>query len=194
MTKWPDTHMFKVFSRNKENREAAFTAFYHRNFNTVYAYVISRTVGDQTTAADIVQEAFAAAYQSMESFRGDSSERTWIIGIARNKLHDFYRKQMRIKHEGESTDNMDVIAADWDIEEIIIENETREHVLAALDSLNREYKYLLMMKYTNDASIKEIAQIIGRTPKAVDSMLQRAKNAFAKTYQKIQEGEYSHEG
>jgi RNA polymerase sigma-70 factor (ECF subfamily) len=43
----------------------------------------------------IVQEAFIVAFKAMNSFRGLSSEKTWIMTIARNKLHDWYRKQFR---------------------------------------------------------------------------------------------------
>jgi RNA polymerase sigma-70 factor (ECF subfamily) len=57
----------------------------------LYCYAIMR-VGEKDLAEDMVQETLLAALQSWESFAGDSSERTWLIGILRHKIQDFFRQ------------------------------------------------------------------------------------------------------
>lgn len=57
----------------------------------LYAYALMR-VGQRESAEDIVQDTLLAALQSWESFAGRSKERTWLIGILRHKILDFFRR------------------------------------------------------------------------------------------------------
>jgi len=63
----------------------------HQHAETLYFYALMR-VGKQDLAEDIVQDTLLAALQSWQSFAGDSSERTWLIGILRHKILDFFRQ------------------------------------------------------------------------------------------------------
>lgn len=56
----------------------------------LYSYALMR-VGKKELAEDMVQETLLAALQSWQSFAGDSSERTWLIGILRHKILNFFR-------------------------------------------------------------------------------------------------------
>jgi len=59
---------------------------------TLYAYALMR-VGQPASAEDVVQETLLAALQSWQNFAGESSERTWLIGILRHKILDFFRRK-----------------------------------------------------------------------------------------------------
>jgi len=57
-------------------------------------------VRNEETAQDLVQETFLSALKSSKGFRGESSEKTWLKAILKNKILDYYRKQyQQIKHE-----------------------------------------------------------------------------------------------
>lgn len=60
----------------------------------LYSYALMR-VGKPDVAEDMVQDTLLAALQSWQSFAGDSSERTWLIGILRHKILDFFRRNSR---------------------------------------------------------------------------------------------------
>ncbi|HCS12189.1 MAG: RNA polymerase subunit sigma-70 [Zetaproteobacteria bacterium CG06_land_8_20_14_3_00_59_53] len=60
----------------------------------LYGYAMSR-LSDTETARDIVQETLIAAWKSKKSFRGDSSARTWLIGIMKHKIIDHVRSEIR---------------------------------------------------------------------------------------------------
>ncbi len=60
----------------------------------LFRYALSR-VRDQSAAEDLIQETFLAALKSREKFKGDSSELTWMTGILRNKIFEFYRRQAK---------------------------------------------------------------------------------------------------
>jgi RNA polymerase sigma-70 factor (ECF subfamily) len=64
-----------------------------------------RQVGDKTTAEDLVQETFLAALKARDSFRGQSSDRTWLVGILRHKIYDHLRRicRERLVHSDHSS-------------------------------------------------------------------------------------------
>jgi len=84
-----------AMGQTTENREALFTDLYNQSFDYVYAYILARTADNFQLAEDIVQETFAAAWLSLERFRGQSSCRTWLCSIAGNKLKENYRRTTR---------------------------------------------------------------------------------------------------
>lgn len=175
----------------------SFTEFYNRNFEYVYSYVYARTAGNTYDTADIVQDSFTGAFRAMDGFRGQSSERTWIMAIVRNKLFDWYRKQYgnkaRFQNEIQAVEpeQMGDFESLYNVEDAVLKHETRNNVFAALSTINPDYRLVLVMKYLDDASVKEIAGVTGKTPKAVDSMLQRARAGFAAAYRRLdRKGEY----
>jgi RNA polymerase sigma-70 factor (TIGR02943 family) len=64
--------------------------------NVLFKFACLR-VGDRETAKDLVQETFLSALQNVESFRGESSQETWLTAILKNKIIDYYRKRNSAK-------------------------------------------------------------------------------------------------
>jgi RNA polymerase sigma-70 factor (ECF subfamily) len=62
--------------------------------DALYRYALVR-VRDSSVAEDLVQETLLAAMQAADRFQGASSERTWLVGILRHKLLDFFRRTAR---------------------------------------------------------------------------------------------------
>lgn len=60
----------------------------------LFSYTISR-ISSRELAEDLVQETMLSAFQARDKFRGDSSERTWLVSILKRKVIDHYRKQAR---------------------------------------------------------------------------------------------------
>lgn len=72
--------------------EKAMPAKWIENFSdSLFSYAVVR-VNDREIAKDLVQETFLSALQNLTSFRGDSSEKTWLFSILKNKIIDHYRK------------------------------------------------------------------------------------------------------
>lgn len=79
--------------------------------DAMYRFALSR-VSDGLEAEDLVQETFFSAYKGVKGFRGDSSEKTWLFNILRNKIIDHYRKNKNktftsseLKHESEESND-----------------------------------------------------------------------------------------
>lgn len=77
----------------------------------LFRYALPR-VRDRHVAEELVQETYLAALKAVESFRGDSSPRTWLVGLLRRKIADHYRKRSR-EGEGESIDTTDPMIDAW---------------------------------------------------------------------------------
>ncbi|MEX1378307.1 MAG: RNA polymerase sigma factor [Eubacteriales bacterium] len=170
---------------NKEKEY--FTDLYNQDFEYVYSYVYSRTAGNSQLTEDIVQDTFAAAWLSLGRFDRRSTSRTWFCSIAKNKLCEHYRRTIyREKIELSTEEELADYPDSADIEEAVIGNEMRECLLEIMKKMNPTYSYVLIMKYMDGYSVKEIAKVIGRSAKAVDGIIQRAKVSFKREYTKLE--------
>ena len=175
-------------------KKDSFSELYGQSFDYVYSYIFTRTAGSRALTEEIVQETFASAWQALDRFKGKSSFSTWVCSIAKNKLWEHYRREIyREKHEHSGDGAFVYVKGGANIEKAVMEKETRRAVLETLNRLPAFYSYALIMKYIDGLSVKEIAKITGRTPKAVDGVLQRARAAFEKAYLSMEGSDEKHE-
>jgi RNA polymerase sigma-70 factor (ECF subfamily) len=178
--------MTGTYYKVDKDKEEEFTERYNRCFDYVYSFIYARTAGDERVTEEIVQDTFASAWISQGSFSERSSYSTWVCGIAKNKLHEYYRKRTATeKHEVMDNEMMEELSSGLDLEGIVLDAEESKSINDALNNINHLYRYCLILKYLDDYSVKEIAHILGRTPKAVDGILQRAKVCFIREYLRL---------
>lgn len=168
---------------------AASEEFFRAHLDTLYEFVHYRAGGDRAMAEDIVQETFVVAFKRMQSFDARSSLHTWLCGIAKNKLREERRTRRPKPIEDvlrDSEGEIEAILADVDnqpLPEWILEREeTRELVGATLSSLPPEYRTALVGKYVDGASVRELSQRSGKSEKAQESTLTRARLAFSRIF------------
>lgn len=169
----------------RNSKEQRFISIYQTYADEVYQYVFLRTGFDVGLAEDITQDIFLDAYKGFNGFRGLCSDRTWIFKIAKNKVFDFYRQQYNQQSKIVAMNDQSVEQLSdpkQDLEECLQLSFERQYVRECLSQLPQQYKIVLLLKYIEEKRVKEIAQILDRSPKSVESMLQRAKAAFIKHY------------
>ena len=169
-------------------REAAASLF-RGHVDALYQFVHWRVGADRAAAEDVVQDTFLTALQRLPSFDGRSSLHTWLCGIAKNRIRMARRKRRPVALadilEEADPEIFDVLAdvESADLPEWALEREeTRALVGATLSSLPPDYRDALLQKYVDGLSVNDIAQRAGRTPKATESRLTRARVAFAKVF------------
>ncbi|MFC2008724.1 RNA polymerase sigma factor [Chloroflexota bacterium] len=147
-------------------------------------FVLTKVGGDAVAAEDIVQEAFTAALVSLSGFRSRSSPYTWLCSIAQHKIADHYRSQP--PGHGTAELSLDYLADDESqdttassIERWMEHRETRDMVRRALHDLPPGYSNVIRYKYFEGLSVNEISFEIGRSPKAVEGLLARARRALS---------------
>lgn len=168
-----------------------FAELYERTFDKVYGFLIARLSGDTHTAADLTQDTFLAVYRSMQNYAGRSAESTWVIGIAKNKLYDYYRSMFRRKNWLESLEDTEPISNS--MEDTILCAENTKIIRDVLNSLQEQYRMLLILKYMENLKLRDIATLTGQTVKSVDGIIQRAKATFIKAYREVESGGYGNE-
>lgn len=146
----------------------------------VYGYFVRRC-GDRGTAEDLTSETFLAAMDAARKSDPPPIAVPWLLGVARHKLADHYRR----RHDRLTVPVADlpepVLAAvsavdDWDAE---LDRLVAESVLARLTEPHRT---VLVLRYMDDCTVGECAELIGRTVHATEALLVRARRAFKTQY------------
>lgn len=156
--------------------EAAMEEFYRRFASGVIAFLRCRAK-DPRDVEDILAETMAAAVSAIMRFRGESRVFTWLCRIAEYKLADYYRRQYR-RETVPLEETQIAHRENADLESNLL-------ITQALLGLNREYRAVLEDKYFSGYSTREIASRVGKTEKAVESILVRARRAFAQEFRRL---------
>jgi len=173
-------------------KEQRFIKLYQSYVNEVYQFIYARSGFVTAIAEDITQDIFLDIFRGLDKFKGFCSERTWVYKIARNKLNDFYRRQYGHKVETCEMDEAELLHDPaQDIDRQMEKSFENRFIRDCLDKLAPHYQMILLMKYAEDKSVKQIAEITGKSLKATESILQRAKGVFIKEYQTLKESEES---
>ncbi|HPC17500.1 MAG TPA: sigma-70 family RNA polymerase sigma factor [Candidatus Hydrogenedentes bacterium] len=158
--------------------EQAWKALYEASFDRLYAYVHYRTRGDRQQAEEIVQDCWLIAVRRIRRFDPDRGAFIqWLIGIADNVLRNHGRKWWRRRWT-----EIAGIEAQGRIPSPSASIEQTESVAMTLLSLPPAYQAVLRAKYEERLPVVEIATRWHTTPKAVESMLSRARQAFRTAY------------
>lgn len=149
---------------------------YDEALPAVYGYFVRRC-GDRGTAEDLTSETFLAAMDAARRPSPPPISVPWLIGVARHKLADHYRRRhdrftVPVAELPEAVDPID----DWDAE---LDRIVAESVLARLPEHHRT---VLALRYLDDCSVPECAELIGRTVHATEALLVRARRAFRSEY------------
>ena len=134
---------------------------------------------DASLAQDAVQETFIKAYRKLDGFRGDSSEKTWLMHIAINTCRDMRRSAwFRFMDRRVSLEALPEPVAE----------PTREHELLTLAVMRLPRRELeaVLLRYDQGMQVREIAQALGISPSAVS---QRLKHAHARLRRELEGGE-----
>ena len=168
----------------QKDRKAA-AKFVAAHIDAVYAYARHRLAPRADLVDDVVQEVFLAALNGLASFAGQSSLRGWVLGIARHKIEDVYRQRLRLPQALD-----DVTAGD---EPSLSASLLDEHIDAAraraktrqiLAQLPERYGVMLLWRYWDQRSAREMAEAIGTTVKSVERTLARARARFKELWDK----------
>lgn len=161
---------------NTPDRLEQFTRLWVQNQRSAAAF-IHMSLRDAHHAEDVLQEVAADASRNFDRYDPSRPFAAWLIGIARQRLVDHYRKQDRQRAEL-SQDALDLLDASY--------AEAAEQVddrLVALrkcmEHLPEHHKLLVNRRYGFDDPLAEIARSVGSNAKAVNAMLTRVRSLLA---------------
>ena len=142
--------------------EAGLLACYDATFASVYRYS-SRFTGDRSAAEDVTQEAYVRLVRAARSGQLATVGVGWLITTARRVWLD------RVRADGRERARLLVVAS-----ELPRAHDT-DNSAALLAGLNDRERAALVLRYVDDLPVTEVADLLGASVRATESLLQRAK-------------------
>lgn len=163
--------------------------------DALFAYAL-RSLGNRSAAEDLVQETLMAAFKGRSSFSGASAERTWLIGILKNKVMDHYRRSGRetVLEDPEAVSDSgasDYIAsgrdagqwktsrrpAAWsvDTKDPVEQQQFWEHLQRCLGTLDARLAEVYRLREVQAVEYREVCNVLSVTPTNLRVMLHRAR-------------------
>jgi len=159
--------------------DRAFRAWYDRHAPRVYRYLLSRC-GSESVAEDLLQAVFIEVVRHPETFDGRADVLPWLIGIARHQLGRHYRQRDRSERWswGRGVHVVEPVSQSGELHSARIGAEIR----AAMASLPALQQAALVFRFLDGLSVREVADHIGRSEDATESLLRRARVHFEQVY------------
>jgi len=177
--------------------QRAFDRFFEDNFARLYRFAMVRLGDDPEGAREVVQIVLTRAVRKMHTYRAESALFTWLCAICRNEISDWLSKQGRYRDHIVLVEDFPEIQAAVDSFQAPLQDSPERHyqrvevlrlIQVALDRLPANYGNVLEWKYIEGHSVKEIATRLEIGTEATQSLLARAKRAFADVYSALVEG------
>lgn len=171
--------------------QRAFEQFFNEYYPKLYRFVKRRVPQDATAAEDIAQGTLCRALESLRSYRGEAALMTWLCTLCRREMsarwddNRAWRAAPRLAEDDPAIRAaLEALLASEQVDPVRAADreQVRESILAALDYLPVPYGDILEWKYLRDLSMDEIARRLGRSPKAVESLLTRARESFREAF------------
>ena len=168
----------------RKDRKAT-AEFVGRFGDVVYRYLRARLFPSPDRLDDLFQETFLAAWKHLPNFRGESTLQTWLLGIARHKVEDHYRSRLRQAEPfDEVTDGCPVREDEESFLNTGLDDAKRnQRITGVLAMLPEPYALALIWRYWEKRSAREMAELSGKTEKAVERLLARARALFRERWQ-----------
>jgi RNA polymerase sigma-70 factor (ECF subfamily) len=142
-----------------------FAVFYRAHLSDVYGYVLRLCAGDQAQAEDLTQDVWVALVEELRRGRIERADIRWLITVARSRFLDAARRERR------RLSKLELIRRD----EPAHEEPTSSDVLDQLDQLQPLYRAVLVLRYVDNLSVRDVATAIGRKLTPTNSLLARAR-------------------
>jgi RNA polymerase sigma-70 factor (ECF subfamily) len=156
---------------------AELLAIYDGAVDEVYRYLRARC-GQRQLAEDLCADAFLAAVGQIQRNAVEHVTTAWLIGIARHKLVDHWRRVGRRPEDAtgelpDRSDGADHWAATLD----------RHEVETVMDELGPHHRSALVLRYYDGLPVPDVADHLGRTVHATEALLVRARRRFRDLYE-----------
>lgn len=191
-----DLQVHDLVNRAQVGEVSAFEALYHRHQAGLYTFILSQ-VRNQDRAADLTQDTFVRAWESLAKLRSPGAFRGWLYQIAMNLIRDEVKSGWARREMTESAlngkDEMPPTLPEpsdsaTDPEREALAAETKQAVWQALAQLNADQRAVVIMHHLEGMAVAEIAKTLKIRPGTIMSRLARAREILRKRLAPLVEG------
>lgn len=166
--------------------ERAFDEFFDRHFPGLYRFALTRLRRDADAAEEIAQATMCKAITKLGTYRGEAALFTWLCTFCRHEISAYFRRNRIASRQVDLIEETPEVRAALESlgetsespESALDRAEVGRLVQVALDQLPPHYGNALEWKYLEGLPVKEIAGRLELSPKAAESLLTRAREAF----------------
>ena len=175
----------------------AFDQFFNEYYPKLFRFVKRRLPEDPAAAEDVAQATLCRALESLRTWRGEAALMTWLCTLCRRELSVRWRDARHfaaapalVEDDPEVRAALESLLATQGSDPLMLagQQELRATICAALDYLPSPYADVLEWKYVRDMSVAEISLRLGRSAKATESLLTRARESFRETFTLLRGG------
>lgn len=156
--------------------DSVFHRLYDEYHQDVFQFLIY-LVKNRHLSEDLMHEVYIRVFRAYDRFEGKSSEKTWLFSIAKNVAIDHFRKMsVRQKHSNDFFDweTQQLTSSEKIPEEVAVLNDDKIMLYKTLDTCTGDQKLVIIMRFFQDLSIAETADILGWTEGKVKTTQHRA--------------------
>jgi len=162
----------------QQGDHAALRLLFEEYKDRVYSIAIYSMSGDEMAAADVTQQVFLKLMTRIGQFRGDSEFTTWLYRLVINTCRDEQRKQRRFVSLADGF--LQTQASGDSPRARYARKELSGRVQAAIAQLKPKLRWPILLKYVDEMSYEEIAEVLGCSKGTVASRLNRAHKALGR--------------
>lgn len=167
-------------------KKGAASRFYRELSPKVRRYLRGR-LPEETDVEEILQDVFVAAFDSLPLYRGEAKIASWLLSIARHEVADYYRKRYVRKVVQQTSSLLEEMVEEARTPEFEWKKRVLEERFAlAYSRLSTQYQKILSLRFELGMSVKEVAEEMKLSFKATESLLFRARSAFAAAYEQTE--------
>lgn len=186
MTSHSDEQLIRALA---EGDKGALRVLVERYSASIYRFSV-RYTGDESLAEDVAQEVFLRLFLHAKKYAAGRSFRTWLFTIVRNVSIDLarpysHRKSASIQGSGDEAQEEftpeSISDGSSSQEDQVFNREKQEKIIDALQDLPEKQRAAIILKYYQDMSTKDIAEVLHKTVSSVEALLARAKQNLAES-------------
>ena len=163
---WSDEALMERFVQRRNDQ--FFGMLYQRHYQSLARYLWWLS-GDREAARDLTQDIFLKIYQKPNLFDPGRPFRVWLFVIAQNTWRNYVRQGVNRKKVQEQW--LQIPLPDWTVDPLEERQEAFEQIRRALQSLSEKHQEVVLLKYSNNLSLEEIAGVLDCSTGTVKSRL-----------------------
>lgn len=184
MIERPEKEIKKLVKRAKNGESDSFGLIYDYYLSRIYRFVFLK-VTNKEEAEDITQQVFMKAWEALPKFESEGSPFVgWLFRIARNTVIDFYRTKKSNLSLDEGIGINDFL--EDSPEDIFFKNQERTEVMKSLELLTEEQKEVVILRFVEGFSYREISKITNKNQASLRIMQHRAIKKLKEVFKNLE--------